>query len=194
MDLSWSDVAIAIMALVLLAIAATSDVARRIIPNWVCLGMALLVVPLVFFSPRSVNLAGHFISFASVFAVTFLLWNRGILGGGDVKLVSALALWCDLSMLGPFLLFVSLAGGLLAVWYVAFSAWAPFAFPVTRQLASAMTRLDGIAPAEEAGHADGPDATGGDADCSRPRLTVPYGVAIAAGGVWVVLQHVPLIG
>ncbi len=45
----------------------------------------------------------------------FLLFSTGVIGGGDAKLVPALALWTGLGGLPVFLLYMSLAGALLAV-------------------------------------------------------------------------------
>ena len=70
-------------------------------------------------------------------------FRLGILGGGDVKLLAAAALWLGAAALMPFLMATALAGGLLAV---AFLAWA-------------LVRRD------------------------RGRVALPYGIAIAAGGV-----------
>lgn len=189
MTLYWSEAIIAIMALGLLAVSAISDVTNRTIPNWACLGILLLFIPFAFFSHGSVNLVSNLISFAGVFSVTFLLWRFGMLGGGDVKLLSAVAIWTSVQMLGPFLVMVTLTGGILAIAYLMLFNWIPYLIPFAGVLATA------VSPPPEPANEPGPGRDEGDGSPpAKPRLTVPYGVAIAVGGVWVVLQHVPLIG
>lgn len=48
-------------------------------------------------------------------AVTFVLTVTGVIGGGDSKLASSLALWTGLAGLPAFLLVMSFSGGVLAV-------------------------------------------------------------------------------
>jgi len=46
--------------------------------------------------------------------VTFILTVTGVIGGGDSKLVSSLALWAGLAGLPAFLMMMSFSGGILA--------------------------------------------------------------------------------
>ena len=46
--------------------------------------------------------------------ITFILTGTGVIGGGDSKLASSLALWTGLGGLSAFLLVMSFAGGILA--------------------------------------------------------------------------------
>lgn len=50
-----------------------------------------------------------------MFVLTFLMFTRGMLGGGDSKLASALALWVGLKGLLAFIYYMSIVGGLLAL-------------------------------------------------------------------------------
>ena len=74
-----------------------------------------------------------------VLALCAALFAARMLGGGDAKLLAALALWVPPAAFAELLLVMALAGGLLAG-----------AMLVTRR-----------------------------------RVSVPYGIAIAAGGLWV---------
>lgn len=85
---------------------------------------------------------GSFVVLAGLFAI-------GAMGGGDVKLLVALALWVRPDWFLQLILIMALLGGLLTI---LFGAW-----HVTRR--------------------------------RKDRLAIPYGVAIAAAGLWVLGSH-----
>ena len=105
-----------IVVLAALVVAAVSDLARRIIPDTcslVILG-AFAVVSLatpIEFPAVLANLAASL----TLFALGALLFSRGFIGGGDVKLLAALALWVGWGGLPGVLMAMSLAGGVLAL-------------------------------------------------------------------------------
>jgi prepilin peptidase CpaA len=82
---------IAILQVCLLMCAAMTDIAVRIIPNKLCAVVAILAVARLPFSDPS-QLMASVATTASLFAILFILHARGYLGGGDVKLLSALAI------------------------------------------------------------------------------------------------------
>jgi len=91
----------------------------------------------------------------AVFALGALAFAFGALGGGDVKLLAASSLFAGPALLADFLTITTLAGGVLGV-------------------------------AIFAGARIGPAAPAGNASVSaRLRGGLPYGPAIAAGGLWV---------
>ena len=92
---------------------------------------------------------------AAAFGVGAVAFAAGVLGGGDVKLLAASSLFAGPALMPDFLMATSLAGGVLGL---AVLAGAP------------------IGPAVPAGHAS-----------IRLRLRggLPYGPAIAIGGLWV---------
>lgn len=109
----------------LLCFAAVSDAQRRIIPNWLTAIIAVLVIPhwivagLGFWPGIALQLllaSGVFALFAGFFAL-------GLMGGGDVKLLAALALWLPLSRFIELIVIMSLAGGLLTVAMVIRHRW-----------------------------------------------------------------------
>ncbi|MEZ5825642.1 MAG: hypothetical protein R3C97_13155 [Geminicoccaceae bacterium] len=51
-----------------------------------------------------------------------------------------MAIWCNLQMLGPFLIVVTMTGGLLAFFYVLVSVWLPLLVPFLQPYAAAMAR------------------------------------------------------
>ncbi|CAO3433121.1 A24 family peptidase [Azospirillum endophyticum] len=102
-------------AAILFLAAAISDFRTRTIPNWIpaLLGVlfaaASLADPAV--HPPLWSLAGAIL----VFGPLLLLFARGKMGGGDVKLLTAAALWSGWDQLPVLLLVTVLAGGVLAI-------------------------------------------------------------------------------
>jgi prepilin peptidase CpaA len=98
----------ALMFDALLLLAAASDVTRYRIPN--ALAAALALGGLVeAFAATPAEAASRIVSFAAVGLVAGALWLRGLLGGGDLKLLMACALWIPLSGLTTFALALGVA-------------------------------------------------------------------------------------
>lgn len=57
----------------------------------------------------------HAGAFALMFSITFWMFSVGMMGGGDTKLASALALWIGLKGLMAYLLAMTVAGGVLGM-------------------------------------------------------------------------------
>jgi prepilin peptidase CpaA len=119
-DASYSGSAVFQIALltlgaVLLILAAWHDVAARIIPNWVCIGVAGLGIVM---RATQGQLIGGFVLGAAVFAVAAFCWTRGWMGGGDVKLLAATAIFISPSHFGDLLLSISMGGGIIALVYI----------------------------------------------------------------------------
>lgn len=118
-----TSIALVYFSLILLAAAAT-DLAAWRIPNALPALLALGAVTLGF--PHGVDEAlSRGAAFAVVTAVGLALWLRRGLGGGDVKLLSAAALWTPLSTLPVFVLVLALAGGIQAAAVLAQARLAP---------------------------------------------------------------------
>lgn len=154
---------IALLLLLVLVAASVSDVKRRKIPNWTVLAVALLFVawqfagaPIPWFSA----LAAAGISFV----VTLGLFALGILGAGDSKLMTAVALFAGLGQLPLFVVATALCGGVLAV--------------ITLVVHPTRTWVALY-------HLRGKGNFG---------QSVPYGVAISLGGAIVVAMHFACAG
>jgi prepilin peptidase CpaA len=134
----------------LLIAAAAIDIRSRTIPNGLNLAVALLAIPFWWATGTALwpDVAIHVAVAAVVFAAFAGLFALGAMGGGDVKLVGALALWLPWPAVLALLVIMSVAGGLLTV-----------AMIVRKRVA----RHEG-------------------------ELEIPYGVAIAFGGLWVIAQ------
>lgn len=153
--------------ILLLIAAACSDVVRRIVPDWV--SIALVVLGLLAGLVRGPSsLLGSIAAAVLLFLLLTLLHARGALGGGDVKLASAVALLLPFGALAGFVELTAIAGGVLALLHLALRPFAPRLSPVhnaplaRRVLAAECWRL-------------------------RRRGSIPYGVAIACGGAIMLL-------
>ena len=134
-----------------LAAAAWSDLRTRTIPNGLTAGLAL-AAPLWWWASGlglwpgvALQLALAFVLFA-LFAGAFAL---GVMGGGDVKLIGALALWLPWQPALQMLFLMSLVGGGITL----------------LMLADRRRRR------------------------STAAIEVPYGIAIACAGIWVMSER-----
>jgi prepilin peptidase CpaA len=100
----------------LILYAAASDIARMTIPNWVSIAAAALFPPAAFLAGMPLHEIGlHIACGILVLAVGFGLFHLRVLGGGDVKVFTATAMWTGFSSLGAFLTITFIAGGALAL-------------------------------------------------------------------------------
>ena len=101
----------------LMATAAFEDLRRLIIPNGLILGLCALW-PLHVVTAPVLTLAAAgtaTLCAAAVFIVGALLFSRGLIGGGDVKLLAAATLWAGPAATVSLLVLTSLLGGLLCL-------------------------------------------------------------------------------
>jgi prepilin peptidase CpaA len=101
-----------------LAIAGVSDVRTRRIPNWTVLATAGLFCAWYFVgSPASLlsSLGAALI----VLVCSSILYAFGIVGAGDSKLATAVALFAGIARLPEFLFYMSVTGGVLVLCMVA---------------------------------------------------------------------------
>jgi prepilin peptidase CpaA len=133
---------------VLLLVAVLGDIKSRTIPNWLNGLIALLALPYWWTAGLLLwpDIAVHFAVAAAVFGLFALAFMAGMMGGGDVKLLAALALWLPPGAVLKLLVIMSIAGGVLTI---------------------VMWLRHRLAKAEH-------------------QLEVPYGVAIAFAGFWLI--------
>ncbi|HUJ98242.1 MAG TPA: prepilin peptidase [Stellaceae bacterium] len=156
--LDWIAIFAVIAALVAAAI---TDAATYLIPHRYPAAVALAFAFYAIGKPAPVWYYGA-ASAALLLAVGILLFDRGILGGGDVKLLAAAALWAGFDQLPLMLMVTSLAGGALALAH--------------------LSPLGRLMPARP--------GTPAQADLrNRLQQPIPFGVAIATGGVAVALAR-----
>lgn len=143
-----------------LAMAAASDVAQRRVPNPVVAFVAAAGLAAQWAAGGPAALGAGALTGAFTLLLLMLPWAAGGLGGGDVKLAAATAIWLGPSRVVAFLLFTAVAGG-----PVALAARAVHRHHLRRAVHLATS--SGIPL-----HVAGP-----------PRETVPMAVAIAVGAL-----------
>jgi prepilin peptidase CpaA len=101
----------------LLGVAAAFDWRSRTIPNWLNGAIALLALPFWYAGGLALwpDAALQVAVAAGVFLVFALAFQFGMMGGGDVKMLAALALWLPLGSLLQLLVVMSIAGGILTL-------------------------------------------------------------------------------
>lgn len=150
-----------------LLFAAAHDVAVRTVPNLVSLIVALFGLGL---NALDGQLPAALIRGGLVFAVGWYCWRRGWLGGGDVKLLSACVLLVPPGSVPELILSTAIAGGLLALSYLALALLLPGRgrpYPADPVLARRRSLLHRVWRAERRR--------------IQRRLSLPYSCAIAAG-------------
>jgi prepilin peptidase CpaA len=153
---------------VVMAVAAFEDFRRLVIPNLLPI---LLCAAWPAYFAAAPSFYGALASIGcglAVFLVGALLFARGYLGGGDVKLLSAAALWAGPAGVPSLLLLTAILGGVLALFLL---------LPIGGQLATSARLMLGQ-PAAPAGHG--------------LAMPIPYGMAIAGAALIVILS--PYLG
>ena len=99
-----------------LIFAAVTDLQRRQIDNWLNAGIAL-AAPLFWLASGQglVDVGFHIVIALVIFTLLAVLFAFGAMGGGDVKLLTALALWIDPISFVKLLVIMSVFGGLLTL-------------------------------------------------------------------------------
>ncbi len=111
---TWQE-AIAFAAMALLVIAAYSDIRTFRIPNVLVLAISALGVNRLVLLGDPISVIYAVIAGALVFLIGLLLFSRGIVGGGDVKLLAATILLIRYRDLYQFFVFMTVFGALLSV-------------------------------------------------------------------------------
>lgn len=142
-----AEILVGVLAAMIL-LAAAWDLRKREIPNGLNAAIALLAIPFwlatdLGFWPDMAIRIGVALLVLGLFAIAFAI---GAMGGGDVKMIAAVALWLPPQAVVVLLVIMSLAGGLLTAIML-----------VRHRLAKA-----------------------------KHQLEIPYGVAIAVGGIWLI--------
>jgi prepilin peptidase CpaA len=101
----------------LMAIAAFEDFRRLVIPNPVVAALGVVWLLHLAASPHLTlaGVVGAAGCAAMVFVAGALLFSRGLIGGGDVKLLAAASLWAGPGMTPALLIVTAVLGGLLTL-------------------------------------------------------------------------------
>lgn len=151
------QLALVVFAAAVTLVAALIDIRKFIIPNWCSLAVFVSGLVFAYFS-------GLFVTSLAVGVALFfagaILFQFGLAGGGDVKLLAATGVWAGLSGVFELLLLTALGGGVLSLIYM----------------------LSGAVVLKRKGE---PVSAG-----VLLKQSVPYGVAICAGGFYFFVRFI----
>ena len=103
----------------LLIAASCSDVLKLRIPNLIPLGLVALFALQVLIGRGAQAPLDHLLAMGLALAALLPLFALNMLGGGDVKLLAAVALWLGMGKLAALLILVGIVGGLFALFWLA---------------------------------------------------------------------------
>lgn len=183
----WIQLIAAAATMILLIAAAASDITRYRIPNGIVYAIVAAFAVGAVFNFAWPAIVWPVLAGVAMFLLGAGLFALGLFGGGDVKLIAAMALWTGFADLPRFLLIMAAAGGLLGLVLLlkrrrnqatASSAPAPTESSAAEAAAAA-------APAPETPAPEAPRPTG--------KSHIPYGVGIAIAGLdfFLISQHSP---
>jgi len=149
----------------LLGIAAVFDTWKFVIPNAIAVALVVLFIATALLLPFEMtwmDWLSHIGAAVAVFIGGAVLYAFNKMGGGDVKLLTAVAFWAGFEYLTELLLYVAIAGGILAIGLIVMRK-------VIMSAGSASTKL---------------------AQIKLPRIlldgeAVPYGLAIAPISIYI---------
>lgn len=145
-------------AILLLVAAALWDAVTLTIPNYLVLAVLALYAASWTVSFDLSDVLFDLLAASIVFAVCFVLFALGWLGGGDAKLAPGAVLWADYDGFLGFVIAMTLAGGILAIVLLILRAG-------LRTAGASQERLPLVL---------------------RWASPVPYGIAISAGAILVI--------
>lgn len=145
-------------AILLLVAAALWDAVTLTIPNYLVLAVLALYAVSWTVSFDLSDVLFDLLAASIVFAVCFVLFALGWLGGGDAKLAPGAVLWADYDGLLEFVIAMTLAGGILSIVLLILRAG-------LRTAGASQERLPLVL---------------------RWASPVPYGIAISAGAILVI--------
>jgi prepilin peptidase CpaA len=166
--MTWiASAALALQILLLLYVAAV-DIATRLIQNGICLTLALLGTVSQF--AGSSHILESLIAATILFLLLLVVYARGWMGGGDLKLMVALAIGLPLAGLMQMLTITALAGVVLAAMHLMMRS-----LPTPRPAPAGSSLLRRVYTVERWRNVR--------------RAPLPYGAAIACGGIWALLTQ-----
>ena len=166
--MNWIAPTASFLEILLLLYVATIDIATRLIRNEICLVLALLGIAGQFASP--VQVAESLIAATILLLLLLVIYQRGWIGGGDVKLLVALAIGLPPTGVIQLLTVTALAGGALALAHLMMRQ---LPYPRLAPVGSSLVRR--VYAIERWRH--------------LRHAPLPYGVAIACGGIWTVFSQ-----
>lgn len=146
-------------------VASFFDIRQRRIPNWLTGAVALCAIVVHSFG----GLRGLGVSLIVMLALTAagtLIYSRGGIGGGDIKLAIATSGLLSFPLCVPFLLYTAIGGGILAIAFLAARGKTQI---ISRAILMAAMGAPGLPP--------------------NKAETMPYAVAFAFGAILIALSQ-----
>ncbi|MGF1592102.1 MAG: prepilin peptidase [Kiloniellaceae bacterium] len=163
MDIAAATAQFTVLAFAgLLIAAAASDWRSMTVPNHYSLALVGLFPSYAIASGGEIDWMLHLAYAGGTFLFGFLLFALRFCGGGDVKLLAAVALWAGPAYFVPLVFYTAMSGGLMAV-----VLWVHHKFQRAGIAANFLFVKS---------------------DESFAKQPMPYALAIAAGGLFVALQ------
>jgi prepilin peptidase CpaA len=166
--MNWIALTALFLEILLLLYVAVIDIATRLIRNEICLILALLGIASQF--AGQMHVAESLVAATILFLLLLVVYQRGWIGGGDVKLLVALAIGLPLMGVIRLLTITALAGGVLALVHLMMRL-----LPYPRPAPAGSSLVRRVYAIERWRN--------------LRQAPLPYGVAIACGGIWTVLSH-----
>lgn len=170
----WIQIIAAVVTIALLIAAAVSDITRYRIPNAIVYAIVAAFAVGAIFNFAWPAIVWPVLAGVAMFLLGAGLFALGLFGGGDVKLIAAMALWTGFTDLPRFLVVMTAAGGLLGLVLL-----------LKRKRQEPAPASSTEVPLETSG-----------AEPPRPtrKSHIPYGVGIAVAGLdfFFVSAHSPL--
>lgn len=144
------------------------DLVSMTIPNRISLFLIATFFCLAPFAGMSWSqFGGHLAAGGIVLTVTVAMFFARLMGGGDAKLLAAIALWVGMDQLLAYVLLAAVCGGMLAVGLLLFRS---LPLPLTMAKEGWIARL------------------------YQPRGDIPYGIALSAAALWIYPETVWMTG
>lgn len=106
---------VAIILTLLMLTVIFTDLTRYIIPNWLVAILLALYPVLVLLAPTRPDWKMGILAALCMFVAGFLLFVSRVMGGGDVKLLTAASLYTGFLAMPEFMMGVGILGGFLAL-------------------------------------------------------------------------------
>ena len=166
--MSWIAPTALFLEILLLLYVAMIDIATRSIRNEICLVLALLGIASQF--PSQMHVTESLVVATILLLLLLVIYQRGWIGGGDVKLLVALAIGLPLMGVIQLLTITALAGGVLALVHLMMRV-----LPYPRLAPAGSSFVRRVYAIERWRH--------------LRHAPLPYGVAIACGGIWAIFSQ-----
>ncbi len=155
--------------------AVISDIRFFILSNKLCLSVALLypifiVLLYINGTPLALEYIGWSVAISlTIFALLVTLFAFGYIGGGDVKLIPAIALWAGPAYTLKFLLITTICGGIVALLILGsqYIKKYPLGTKSSEKINLSVSKS---------------------AESEDEEKNIPYGIGIAAGGLYIAFE------